>query len=240
MQYIGLFDNFVNKTAVPVLNNIYVKSILVLLLGIYAGRFAPALPDSVTVLIQNTYVKLFVLSLIMYLTNKSPSTSILLAIAFLVTMNYANNKPLFEFLDNVSDISGSAATASEAAQIAATTLNAQTANPTVVQTVSENVGSTIVQPQIVQTASGPTVVVPTVTIAPAVVSTPDGTKVTIKPNVVVIGQSENTPLVANTPAVTSNSPTPDIVGCFPARTYNITQIVAMNENDEVQTFTPSA
>jgi hypothetical protein len=42
-----------------------------------------------------------VFSLILWTAQFSPSTSILIAVGFMVTTNYANNQPLWELLENV-------------------------------------------------------------------------------------------------------------------------------------------
>jgi hypothetical protein len=70
-----------------------------LLLMLYAARIAPGLPDAVLVLFENQYFKLFVFALILWTAQFSPSTSILIAIAFMVSINYANKKPLWEFME---------------------------------------------------------------------------------------------------------------------------------------------
>jgi hypothetical protein len=78
-----------------------IRGIIHLVLILYAARIAPSLPKPVLELFENQYFKLFVFSLILWTAQFSPSTSILIAIAFMITVNYANQKPLWEFLENV-------------------------------------------------------------------------------------------------------------------------------------------
>jgi len=79
----------------------YVKAAIHLSLVLYAARLAPEVPDVVSKLFQNPYFRLLVFSLILWTAQISPSTSILMAIAFMVSMNAVNQKPLWEFLDNI-------------------------------------------------------------------------------------------------------------------------------------------
>jgi hypothetical protein len=67
---------------------------------LYAARFAPSVPASVLELFNNQYLRLFVFSLILWTAQISPSTSLLIAVAFMVTMNHVNQKPLWELLEN--------------------------------------------------------------------------------------------------------------------------------------------
>jgi hypothetical protein len=78
-----------------------IRAILHLFLMLYAARIAPSLPANVLKIFENQYFKLFVFALILWTAQFSPSTSILIAVAFMVTINYANQKPLWEFLENV-------------------------------------------------------------------------------------------------------------------------------------------
>jgi hypothetical protein len=80
-----------------------IRGIVHLLLMLYAVRVAPSLPANVLKIFENQYFKLFVFALILWTAKFSPSTSILIAVAFMVTVNYANQKPLWEFLENVID-----------------------------------------------------------------------------------------------------------------------------------------
>jgi hypothetical protein len=96
------FDAQINN----ILNNLIkkqyiVKGIVHLLLILYVARLAPTLPQQVLTLFENAYFKLFVFSLVLWTAQFSPSTSILIALGFMVSVNYATNKPLWEFLKNI-------------------------------------------------------------------------------------------------------------------------------------------
>ena len=103
MEYQRNFDLFVNKNL-----NKYVRKpeivygIIVLLLVLYSAQIAPKLPVYVTRIFDNTFFKLFIFVLILWVAQISPSLSILISVAFLMLMNYVNNKGLFEFLENTA------------------------------------------------------------------------------------------------------------------------------------------
>lgn len=104
MEYQKRFDSFITKNF-----NKYVRSpqivygTIILLLALYMSQTAPQLPKPVINVLDNTFFKLFVFILILWIAQVSPSLSILIAIAFLMIMNYVNNRKLFEFLDNTAE-----------------------------------------------------------------------------------------------------------------------------------------
>lgn len=101
MEYQKKFDSYITKNF-----NKYIRSpqivygTIILLLALYMSQTAPQLPKPVINILDNTFFKLFIFILILWIAQVSPSLSILIAIAFLMIMNYVNNKKLFEFLDN--------------------------------------------------------------------------------------------------------------------------------------------
>jgi hypothetical protein len=100
MEIIKKLDNGVNSILSTLMKEpTLIRGSIHLLLMLYAARIAPKLPDAVLVLFENQYFKLFIFSLILWTAQFSPSTSILIAIAFMVSINYVNQKPLWEFMD---------------------------------------------------------------------------------------------------------------------------------------------
>ncbi len=102
MEYIKNFDSTLEQRMSPFKKTFYLKGILHLILVLYAGLLAPKLPREVLFLFENQYFKLFIFSLILWTAQFSPSTAILLSLAFMISMNAANKKPLWEFLENVA------------------------------------------------------------------------------------------------------------------------------------------
>lgn len=80
-----------------------IRGIVHLLLMLYVVRLAPQPPKPVLELFENVYFKLFIFSLVLWTAQFSPSTSLLIALAFLVTMNYVNTGKVWEFLENVQE-----------------------------------------------------------------------------------------------------------------------------------------
>jgi hypothetical protein len=78
-----------------------IRGLVHLLLMLYVVRLAPQPPKAVLNLFENIYFKLFIFSLVLWTAQFSPSTSLLIALAFLVTMNYVNTGKVWEYLENV-------------------------------------------------------------------------------------------------------------------------------------------
>lgn len=78
-----------------------IRGVVHLLLMLYVVRLAPQPPKPVLQLFENIYFKLFIFSLVLWTAQFSPSTSLLIALAFLVTMNYVNTGKVWEYLENV-------------------------------------------------------------------------------------------------------------------------------------------
>lgn len=244
MDYVKGFDTGIqNLLGQYMKKQSIVKGVIHLLLVLYSARVAPDLPPQITDLFKNVYFKLFVFSLILWTAQFSPSTSILIALAFMVTVNYINNKPLWELLENVD---GSMDSKEVAVNTAANAVMSQS----VVAGVAQSPETIVVQPKIVETEQGPTVVNPTVVLAPMVVSSPDGNQMVIKPDVTVLQtaqpeQPQMQPQEAPMPAPASApeaAPAPpkspeDVVekpesGCYPIRQYDMSKISAFGNEIE--------
>ena len=73
-----------------------VESALNLFLVLYAGLAKPKLPDFIKSAFENPMFKVAILSLIVYRANKNPTQSILISVAFTMTMNYLNEQKIKE------------------------------------------------------------------------------------------------------------------------------------------------
>ena len=146
MEYVNTYVNTFDNQLSNLLNQ-YVKKptiirgVVHLLLILYVARLAPTLPNEVLVLFENQYFKLFIFALVLWTAQFSPSTSILIALAFMVTVNYSTNKALWEFLENVEEPAAEApvmeAPVMEAPVVAAPVVAAVTEAPKAVAVVSE-------------------------------------------------------------------------------------------------------
>lgn len=195
MDYVKLFDDTLNERLSQFVRKpTLVRGIVHLLLILYAARLAPTLPRQVMLLFENQYFKLFIFSLILWTAQFSPSTSILIAVSFMVTVNYSNQKPLWEMLENtelaIQESAPEAPNKDMAVASSAAVVNAQVENTPVVVAVSQKEETIVVQPKIIDTPEGPTVVNPTIVIAPVVVETPSGEKIIVKPDVSTVQVDE--------------------------------------------------
>ncbi len=245
-QYVQQLDNTLNQA----LNTFIRKPTLIrgaihLLLILYAARLAPSLPKQVLQLFENAYFKLFVFSLILWTAQFSPSTSILIALSFLITTNFINQRPLWEFLDNVSDPTEAPLAPSKevAVDSVVAVVEAQSANTPVVTSIAQKQETIVVQPMVVDTPQGPALVNPTIVVAPAVVENKDGEKVVVKPDVTVVEAPQtlepaSSPESSPAPAPESSTlapapPAPEAptseeakFGCYPLRRYDMTKVNA--------------
>jgi len=100
MNYIRKFDNIVEKFANEYMrDNKIVYGIVFLFLMLYSAHIAPKLPLAAVQVFDNTFFKIFIFTLILWIARLSPSMSILIAVAFLMTTNVMNQKKLLEFMD---------------------------------------------------------------------------------------------------------------------------------------------
>jgi hypothetical protein len=95
-------DKTVSQAVSDVTSPTFVRGLIHLLLALYAVRLAPELPKPIMDLFTNQYFRLFVFTLVLWTANYSPTTAIMISLAFMVSVNYATNKPLWEFLENIA------------------------------------------------------------------------------------------------------------------------------------------
>lgn len=95
------FDTVVNNGLKPLLQNQYFFAVIHLLLILYSGQIAPNLPPVLLNLLDNFFIKLLCMFFILILAKISPMTSLLVALAFLVTMNYVTKGKFIEMMKNV-------------------------------------------------------------------------------------------------------------------------------------------
>ena len=185
-----------------------IKGVVHLFLILYAARLAPVPPKQVLVLIENVYFKLACMSLILWSAQFSPSTSILIALAFMVTINYTTTGRVWEMMENIAQTQPVAPSKEVAISAVSQTMQAQVANTPVVGSVSQNPNTIVITPSIVNTPSGPAVVNPTIVVAPATVSSPSGEKVTVTPQVTTMAAPTSAPSVtaAAPPAAPVSAP----------------------------------
>lgn len=77
------------------LDNPYINITIKILLGLYAALAAPKLPQSLSNLVDNTFVRIAFAFLIVYMATRDPSIAILIAIGFIITLQTANKMRLY-------------------------------------------------------------------------------------------------------------------------------------------------
>ena len=91
-------NNVINKAEAElgnVLDNSYVYVALCVFLGLYAAFAAPNLPKNVALLLDTTVVRVIFAAVIVFTAFKNPIAAILLAVAFIVTLQTANKYKLY-------------------------------------------------------------------------------------------------------------------------------------------------
>lgn len=185
-----------------------IKGVVHLFLILYAARLAPVPPKQVLILIENVYFKLACMSLILWSAQFSPSTSILIALAFMVTINYTTTGKVWEMMENIAQTQPVAPSKEVAISEVSQTMQAQVTNTPIVGSVSQNPNTIVITPSIVNTPNGPAVVNPTIVVAPATVSSPSGEKITVTPQVTTMAAPSSAPSVTAPSVTTSAPPTP--------------------------------
>ena len=84
--------------------NKMVSSVVSLFLVLYAGMARPKLPSFIKDAFENPMFRVAILSLVVYRGNKNPTQSLMIAVAFTVTMNTLNEQKAKEsFADIVNN-----------------------------------------------------------------------------------------------------------------------------------------
>ena len=81
------------------LNNQTVVNVLTLVLGLYAALAAPALPNSVILFFDTLVGKLLLLFLIGYTASQNIQVSLMVAVAFVVTLQVINKRQTEEYIN---------------------------------------------------------------------------------------------------------------------------------------------
>lgn len=119
-----------------------IRGLVHLLLVLYVARIAPTPPKAILKLFDNVYFKLFIFSLVLWTAQFSPSTSILIALAFMVTVNYSTTGKLWEMMDNIGSEEVEEPVSTEIALeavdvLAAAALSEEASSPAVIAPIAE-------------------------------------------------------------------------------------------------------
>uniref|UniRef100_A0A6C0IYE2 Uncharacterized protein n=1 Tax=viral metagenome TaxID=1070528 RepID=A0A6C0IYE2_9ZZZZ len=96
--------NNINTNLDRLFDNKSFTTVVSLLLALYAGLAAPALPNNVILFFDTLVGKVLMVFLIGYVASKNAQMAIMLAVAFVVTLNLANNHKLLESFEQHNQI----------------------------------------------------------------------------------------------------------------------------------------
>lgn len=85
-----------NNTISSFFQNDIVNSVISLLLVLYGSLAKPELPDIVVKIFENSFFRVLVLSLVVYKGNKDPTLALMIAVVFVVVMNFLTVKKIKE------------------------------------------------------------------------------------------------------------------------------------------------
>lgn len=85
------------------LGNVYINTALKVCIGLYAALAAPQLPPSIILLLDNTIVRVMWAFLIIFLALGDPGIALMVAVAFIVTLQLANKYKLINSSLSVSE-----------------------------------------------------------------------------------------------------------------------------------------
>jgi hypothetical protein len=89
-----------------VYDNKYVSTAITVALGLYAALLGPEVPDFVKDLFNNTIFRIFILFIVVVRGNKDPKMAIMIAIAFVLTLDYIyakSAKETFKAVESMCD-----------------------------------------------------------------------------------------------------------------------------------------
>ena len=91
--------NTTEDTLRKILENQYISIFVKILLICYSVYVAPQLSNNLLILFDNIFFKILIISLIFYIAQVDPITSILVAIAFILSLYTINNIKLYDLLN---------------------------------------------------------------------------------------------------------------------------------------------
>lgn len=111
MEYVNQTTRFIESKLAYPLSNPYIMAVLKITLALYGAQIAPKAPEYLQQLFKNTFVKLILIALIIYLSERDIQLAILLAIIYVFGMNLLSGRGVIEsYSDYSSDYKASGAT----------------------------------------------------------------------------------------------------------------------------------
>lgn len=211
------FDSMAQKSLNIVFGSVWAQGLLYLLVILYATKFAPALPRPIMDLVDNKFFQVLVFFIVIWSAKYSPSTALIISIAFLMTMSYVNNMKMFEKME--------------------TELKEQVLESELKNTMDNEIPQVaegevmlppvVVEPKVVATKDGtPMVVNPQVIVSPKTVVAPNGEKIVVVPEVNTLSAPQ-APQASQAPQAPQASQAPQAPysdACFAMRSYDMSKV----------------
>jgi hypothetical protein len=83
------------------LSNPYIMAILKISLALFAGQIAPRPPQYIQDIFKNTYAKIALISLIIYISEKDLQLALLISIIFVLGSNYLSGRDILESFQSI-------------------------------------------------------------------------------------------------------------------------------------------
>jgi hypothetical protein len=96
MDLVDNFNQTTNQLLDPVQNDPILHGVLLIFLVVYGTLAAPRFPRAWRAYFDNIYVRVTMLSLLVWIASKDPVSSIVAAVVFIAVLNLASGKPMFE------------------------------------------------------------------------------------------------------------------------------------------------
>lgn len=90
-----------------IVDNEYVSTAITVALGLYAALLGPELPDFVKDLFKNTIFRIIILFLVVVKGNKDPKMAIMIAVAFVLTLDFIYVKSAKETFNSIEKMTNS-------------------------------------------------------------------------------------------------------------------------------------
>lgn len=102
MEYVRQAQAFTERMLKYPMSNPYIMAILKVTLILYAVRIAPNPPEYLQKLFENTFAKIALIFVIIYLSEKDIQLALLLSVIYVLGMNLLAGRGLFESFSNYS------------------------------------------------------------------------------------------------------------------------------------------
>jgi len=84
------------KLNLSFLENKWVSGVIAILIVLYGSLVAPELPPKIKNMFKNPIVRIIIMTLIVWRGNKNPTLALMIAVGFLLTMNYVSESEVKE------------------------------------------------------------------------------------------------------------------------------------------------